>query len=263
MANLKFFSQEEARIPTPAVSGDGTLTGLTVEGSFHLPFNTDLQSILGKEELRPVSRSSRPIFELLTGNENWHSIWQSVLTDHTTADDCDSSGRYFGLIAPDLEKLGEAFVIRRPTLNRVVPAVWLRGGLKRWRATPCVLKNDDLGSKILMIFQSASVAALLTMTEAAFRSLLSDGSKAASRFEYLRDTGELFVPVPPDKDNWEIGCTWPDWQRRRRDYIERTLEWAKDHRIPVSTAKEVDRLAAYLRQRWGRMGLRISDTSDA
>ena len=167
-----------------------------------------------------------------------------------------------GIVVPEGAGPREAYAIGLPCTGVIIPAVSLRVAGARWHATACVLQSHGLAEMVSERFLSVSVTALLKMNKKAFATLLDEPQKAQARFDYLCSTGEQFLPVPPDKDNWEIACRWPDWQRRRRSYIERAHEWARDHRVPVNTAGELERLAAYLRQRWRRMGLRISDTSD-
>lgn len=232
------------------------------EGSFQRRLAEIDFHVVGKAHRQSVSRSSRPFFDVLAGNQAWADTFKSVNKDIEFDSSQFGGSKVCGIIVPDGAASREAFAIQLPCERRIVPAVLLRVTGAKWDATACVLDNSCLAELVSLRSLSASVMALLTMTEKAFAVLLGDQQKEQARFEYLRSAGEQFLPVMPDKDNWEIACTWPDWQWRRRDYIERTDEWAQTHRIPVNTAKELDRLAAYLRQRWRRLGLHIGDTTD-
>jgi hypothetical protein len=246
----------------PAASGCPLIGYSIAEGSIERTVSAGTMNVCGQECQALVSRSSRPVVDLLTGRRGWAEIIKSVEEDFALAQSASAASNLWGIILPEIARPLEAFAIPLASEAAVVPAVMLRVVDGKWDATACALRNDRLAEAVSFRFQSASVTALLALTKKAFAVLLSDGGKARGRFEYLCSAGEQFLPVSPDRDNWEIACTWPDWQWRRRDYIERTHEWAKAHRIPVDTIKRLERLAAYLRQRWRRLGLQIGDTTD-
>jgi hypothetical protein len=226
------------------------------KGAVEYQLTRETRTIISKLRPKPLSFSSQPIFEMLAGKRSWNATRGLIkVRDGLTTDDQIRLGT-LGLILPDPQRPHEALALRVASGNPVVPAVLLRTAGTCWDANAAAIHSAASDEATLLHFRSASVSALLDLATEAFTKLLSGPAIAQSNLKYLCDTGRLFVPGLPDARRWTIASTWPKWRRGRLSFPAMARDLSE-----IENRPELD--ADNLRQMCWRMGLKISDKTDA
>ncbi len=223
-------------------------------GAYLAGYGIDSEAI-GLEVVNQLRRlyvpSSQPLFEYMLGRRSKSEL----VREFSHAPDCFDEHQ-LGAAFASREAQMRAVVFNTKCLDPVVPAAILRPHDDHWVAEAAVFPGKQLRAVAGFRFRSASMAQMLDLAREAFAGVLDEPSKAQSRLDYLRQAGDMFIPIRPDKRKWTIVSHWSGWQVKRLEFAERA-----DRLAAIERSRPLSPDA--LRQICFRMGLTKCDNTDS